>query len=191
MMAAVNVPVLILGLLVGGFGVAFIVRGRLGRRSRAGHFSSWESPSLSLDCSVLVARTDRQRAAGSPLRAALYARGVRDQAMLDVQRQVQELVAEALSGDVDLAAPAHLPFDLDETDLVTLHVQRELDPGGVEGLSEDWHQLVSALVLRELQRHDVALGRDPSIRVATSDHRRWLAQWLSEIEEPADKGSSD
>jgi hypothetical protein len=111
--------------------------------------------------------------------------------MLDLQGKVGEFVTEALSGEVDLTVPSHLPFDLDETDLVTLYVQRELGRGGVEDPSEDRHQLVSALVLRELQRRDVVSGRDPSIRVATSDHRRWLAQWLSEIEEPADRGSSD
>jgi hypothetical protein len=105
--------------------------------------------------------------------------------MLDLQRKVDELVTVALSGEVDLTAPSHLPFDLDETDLVTLFVQRELDRDDVDDLSGDRHQLVSALVLRELQRRDATSGRDPSTRVATSDHRRWLTRWLSEIEEPA------
>ncbi len=96
----------------------------------------------------------------------------------DLQRRVGDLVEEALSG-VDLSEMA--PPDIDETERVMIYVHREIGPPrGLRVMPEAIVRLINSMVLQALLLRDVRAGRDPSDRI-TSDHRRRLADYLSEV----------
>jgi hypothetical protein len=94
----------------------------------------------------------------------------------DLRSRVDELVAKALSDEVDLDAIEPSP-DIDETERVMVYVQGEL--GTLWGTSEAHWKTVTSMVLNELQRLDIMDSRDPAERL--TGNRRWLADWLPEI----------